>query len=236
MLLRSSFDPAAVTTSIPSRMERPTEDAASLRALFRCQKLTPFEARKVLFREGDRADAVFLIVSGLVRTYRFFPNGRRVLARFLFPGDIVGLEFGDVYPFTAEAIRDVGCYRLTVRQLELLCKHSTALQSDLVTSLRRQIAVGDDEILPLKHQNADARVARLLSILARHGGCSLRNGARIELAMSRADIADFVGLTIETVCRTFSKLKNDGLISLPTPDDVQVLNAPRLLALAEEED
>jgi CRP-like cAMP-binding protein len=239
-MLRPSIDAVRSLAAILGQSQQtsnPGRDGIPfLRALFKSEKRLHLGPRSPMFREGERADYAYLLDSGVARTYRFFPNGRRIVARFLFPGDVVGLEFDDRYPFSAETIQEVYCYRVTIQDLDRLRAHSTRLRDELVWLLRDHIATRNVQIVPLMHQQAEARIARLLSTFALRNGCGMRNGTSINLPMPRGDIADFLGLTPETVCRTFTKLKNDGIIALLSPEKVQVTDARRLQALAEEED
>lgn len=210
-------------------------EVQSLTALLKSQKQVVFRPKDILFREGDPADNVFLIVTGTVCLYRFMPGGRRVIGRFLFEHDMAGISFGDEYPFTAECLSTTTAYKIARSRLDPLCAHSPSLQNDLVRMLKYELATERENHLPMMHQAADARVARLLRMLVRQNGGEEEDGTRIHLSMSRNDVADFLGLTIETVCRSIKKLKETGLISTSSPDQIRVENMHDLAMLADGE-
>lgn len=211
-------------------------DARALVSLLKAQKCFSYKAKDVLFHEGDAAESVFLVASGMICLYRFMPNGQRMISRFIFPHEIVGLAFDADCSFTAACIEPTTVYRIARSNLNPLCAHSTSLQNDVVLMLRHELRTEHADHLPMMHQNAEARVARLLRILARHSGADCRKGERIQLPMTRSDIADFLGLTIETVCRTFSRMKEEGLISASAPDQILVEDVDALKSLADGED
>ena len=211
-------------------------EARALVGLLKTQKPLAYKAKDVLFHEGDAADSVFLVASGMICLYRFMPNGQRMIARFIFPHDIVGLSFDADCHFTAACIEPTTVYRIARSSLNPLCAHSPVLQNDVVLTLKHELRTEQEDHLPMMHLNAEARVARLLRMVARHTGADCRKGERIQLAMTRGDIADFLGLTIETVCRTFSRMKEEGLISAPTPDRIRIENVDALISLADGEE
>jgi CRP/FNR family transcriptional regulator len=208
-------------------------EARALVALLKAQKAISFKAKDVLFHEGDAADSVFLVTSGLICLYRFMPNGRRIIARFIFPHEIVGLAFESDCSFTAACIEPTTVHKIALSSLSPLCAHSPVLQNDVVLMLKYDLRTEHEDHLPMMHQHAEARVARLLRMLARRTGADCRKGDRIQLSMTRSDIADFLGLTIETVCRTISRMKEVGLISASAPDQILVENLDALISLAD---
>jgi CRP/FNR family transcriptional regulator len=205
----------------------------ALTTLLRRQKPVNFMAKKFLFQEGDSVDSVFLIAGGAVCLYRFLPSGRRLIARFLFADEIAGLSFNDEYPFTAECITPTTVFKFMRKELHALCAHSPALQNDMVLALKQELTSEREDHLPLMHQAAHIRVACLLRMMALRNGVDYRQGVSIRLPMRRGDIADYLGLTLETVCRSFKKLKDDGLISASTPDQVWIEDVSKLMALTD---
>lgn len=206
---------------------------SALMTLIRAQKPVNFEAKSIIFREFDTVDSLFFIASGIVSLFGFLPSGRRLIARFMFADEIAGLWFNDIYPFTAECITPTTVVKVRRSELDALCAHSPALQNDVVLALKQELASEREDHLPMMHHVADGRVALLLLMLARRNGADCRHGTPIRVPMKRADIADYLGLTMETVCRTFTKLKGDGLISLSTPDQVWIKDVGKLMTLAE---
>jgi CRP/FNR family nitrogen fixation transcriptional regulator len=165
-----------------------------------------------IFGEGEAAEYVYQVISGSVRTHRLLRDGRRQIDEFHFVGDYFGIEAGDVHRVTAEAMVDT-----TVRMVRRGALSELAAQrSDVAKALFRLTVAGlqrsQDHVLMLGRKSACERVVGLLMDLAD------RVGAREELdvPMSRQDMADYLGLTIETVSRTLTQLQADGVIALPT--------------------
>ena len=165
-----------------------------------------------IFGEGETAEYVYQVISGSVRTHRLLRDGRRQIDEFHFAGDYFGIEAGDSHRVTAEAMVDT-----TVRMVRRGALSELAAQrSDVAKALFRLTVAGlqrsQDHVLMLGRKSACERVVGLLIDLAD------RVGAREELdvPMSRQDMADYLGLTIETVSRTLTQLQADGVIALPT--------------------
>jgi CRP/FNR family transcriptional regulator len=211
-------------------------EAMTLTALLRAQSKVAFNAKRTIFHEEAPADSVLLLESGTVSLFRFLPNGRRLISRFLFAGDIIGLSFDDEYPVSAECVTPVTAYQLSRSVLQRLCAHSPALQNDVVRVLKCELTSEHEDHLPLMHQPSDSRVARLLRMVARRNGAECQKGQPIQLLMTRGDIADYLGLTNETVSRSFKKLKDQGVISESSPNLIRVEDVHRLMSLADGEE
>jgi CRP/FNR family transcriptional regulator, nitrogen fixation regulation protein len=185
-----------------------------------------FARNAEIYGEGEAADYLYKVFSGTVRTYKVLADGRRQIGGFYLPGDIFGLETGDEHGFSAEAITD--CKVLMIRRSALFAlagkDHDVARQLWTLTSneLRR---VQDHILLLIK--SAQERVAAFLLEMAKRG-CA---GNAVELPMSRQDIADYLGLTIETVSRTFTHLENAAAIELPSSRRIVLRNRGALSRL-----
>ncbi|MBV9995905.1 MAG: helix-turn-helix domain-containing protein [Caulobacteraceae bacterium] len=178
-----------------------------------------------VFAEGDRADFVYRVVSGAVRMTRVLADGRRQVADFYLPGDVFGVELGAERTATAEAVGEV---MLVVARRAVLASDPAQAQK-----LWRQ-ALGElgrcrDHLLTVTHRSATERVARFLLDL----GVRLGGEAQIDLPMSRQDIADYLGLTIETVSRTMTQLQADGLVRLSGCRQVTFARPAALAGLCE---
>ena len=163
-----------------------------------------------LFVEGDSADCFYKVVSGTVRTSKLLSDARRQIDSFHFAGDFFGFEGTPEHSFTAEAVDEtivIAFRRSSFRNLVLeYPEFADQLMSAMVSSLRR----ARDHMLLLGRKTPQEKIAMfLLDIAAR-----LRKGDRIELPMRRADIADYLGLTKETVSRTLTQMSRNGLIQL----------------------
>ncbi|HZC58134.1 MAG TPA: helix-turn-helix domain-containing protein [Xanthobacteraceae bacterium] len=164
-----------------------------------------------IFGENEPADYLYKVVSGSVRTYKILNDGRRQIGGFYLPGDIFGLEFADEHTLSAEAIADTKVLMIKRRTLNALAGRDASIGRQLFALTGRELARVQDRILLLV-QSAQERVAGFLLEMAER----VSGGNSIELPMSRQDIADYLGLTIETVSRTLTSLECAAAIQLPT--------------------
>ncbi|MFO1056004.1 MAG: cyclic nucleotide-binding domain-containing protein [Dongiaceae bacterium] len=201
-----------------------------LRAILNTQH---YEAGQIVIREGDSADSLFNVVSGTVRLYKLLPDGRRQITGFLLPGDFLGIALNDVYAYTAEAVDTVHLCRFPRRRLEALLSEMPSLEHSLLGRAAGEIVLAQDQMLLLGRKTARERVASFLLMMAEREGRAGRRTDRIELAMTRSDIADFLGLTTETVSRTLSQLKQDGMIGIVGRGRVDLLRPESLVELRD---
>jgi len=186
-----------------------------------------FDRDEEIFGEGEAADLVYRVISGAVRTYRVLSDGRRQIGDFHLAGDLFGLEAGREHMFSAEAIGP--CEILVCRRSALfgLAARSAELGQALWAQTALELERAQAHLMLLGRKSACERVATFLAVLAdRHPG-----DREIVLPMSRQDIADYLGLTIETVSRTFTQLQSDGVIALKGCRHVQVLSHGALARL-----
>jgi len=189
-------------------------------------------ASQVLCYEGDPARHFFTIRRGVVRAVRTFPDGRRSIVGFLHEGDFFGGGFGrKTYDATAEAVTDLDYCRIGVADLDDLSKAFPALCHHLAGMAAERLHTADDHIVLLSRKTAIEKVAAFLLASAEWAG----NAVQFDLPMARSDIADYLGLTIETISRTMTRLVENKVIALPTPQRVRVLDNGGLSALARPE-
>jgi CRP/FNR family transcriptional regulator, nitrogen fixation regulation protein len=162
-----------------------------------------------IFGENEPADYLYKVVSGTVRTYKILSDGRRQVSGFYLPGDIFGLEFADEHTLSAEAISDAKVLVVKRSALNTLAGRDPGVARQLFALTGRELHRVQDRIL-LLIKNARERVASFLLEMAERGS----ENNTIELPMSRQDIADYLGLTIETVCRTLSALETASAIEV----------------------
>ena len=186
----------------------PIDQPPTLKELFKGQQVESFSAREAVFWEGDQAGQIFDVLDGVLRVYRIMPDGRRAIMGFVYPGDIVGVSFQDRYLFTAEAVTDVKVRRFSRGRFFSLVNESPALRPQLFALLCDEMSAAQDQMLLLGCKSAEERVVSFL--LAVHRKRPADN--EIELPMSRLDMADYLGLTIETVSRMLTSLCRRGLI------------------------
>jgi CRP/FNR family transcriptional regulator, anaerobic regulatory protein len=186
----------------------PADPKPTLKDLFRGQPAESFSAGGALIWEGDQASQIFDVVEGVLRVYKILPDGRRAIMGFLYPGDVLGVSFQHRSLFTAEAVTPVKVRRFSRDRFFSLVNQSPDLRSQLFALLCDKMSAAHEQMLLLGRKSAEERVVSFL--LAIHRKCG--EGAEIELPMSRLDMADYLGLTIETVSRMMTSLARRGLI------------------------
>jgi len=164
-----------------------------------------------IFGENEPADYVYKVVSGSVRTYNILSDGRRQIGGFYMPGDIFGIEFDGEHSSAAEAISDARVLVVKRSALDALAGRDASVARELYALTARELRRVQDRIL-LLIKSAQERVAGFLLEMAKRAA----GGNAIELPMSRQDIADYLGLTIETVSRTLTSLETAAAIDVPT--------------------
>jgi CRP-like cAMP-binding protein len=186
----------------------------------------------VLFNEGDEARSCYRIVSGAIRMVKILADGRRYVVDFLLAGDVIGLDGGATYEFTAEAIVESELVRYARPRLEAEFDENPQAGRRLLGLMMRRLAAAQSQMLLLGRMSAMERVATFLLNLERRLGAPRAASRTIWLDMTRTDIADHLGLTIETVSRMLNQLKRRGIIALPHPQEIRVLRPGALAQLA----
>jgi CRP/FNR family transcriptional regulator len=186
-----------------------------------------------VINEGDEAVSVFNVASGSVKLYKLLADGRCQITGFLLPGDFCGIATDGTYAYSAEALEPSEICSMPRRKLDAVFRRHPELERRLLAIVSHELSVAQDQMLLLGRKTATERLA---AFLLRQSARSERIGwpaDPLQLPMSRADIADYLGLTIETVSRTFTKLKDEGAIRLPTKTVVELADRGRLETLAE---
>jgi len=192
------------------------------------RKLQPGE---VMFAEGDDADAVYEVVRGTLKLYKLLPDGRRQVTGFLTAGHLVGLAHENLFLYTAEAITPVTVCRYPRARFDRLVEEVPGFARRLLAATSDELRAAQDQMVLLGRKAAEEKVASFLHTMGqRRGGGEDPN--EVLLPMSRSDIADYLGLTIETVSRTLSKLKADGIIAIPCASSIKLCDRARLRRLA----
>jgi CRP/FNR family transcriptional regulator, nitrogen fixation regulation protein len=185
-----------------------------------------FARNAELYGESEPADFLYKVVSGTVRTYKVLTDGRRQVGGFYVPGDIFGLETGAEHTFSAEAI--TACKVLVIKRSALvaLAERDHEVARELWTITGSELGRVQDHIM-LLIKTAQQRVASFLLEMAARISAS----NAVELPMSRQDIADYLGLTIETVSRTLTALEKAATIELSSSRRIVLRNRPALSRL-----
>lgn len=171
-----------------------------------------FARNAEIFGEDEPADYFYKVVGGAVRISKLLSDGRRQIGAFYLPGEIFGLETDETHAFSAEAICDSQI--LVVKRSAFLAEatRDCAIVTEIWTQTMTHLQRAQNHMLLLGRKNAQERIATFLLEMA----ARLSRTGEVELPMSRQDIADYLGLTIETVSRTLTLLENEAAIELPT--------------------
>lgn len=192
---------------------------------------TPMMLRKgeELFAEGDEVDYFYQVVSGAIRSYKLLSDGRRQIDAFHLRGDIFGLEAGREHRFSAEAVGDVQVIAYRRSRLSALIEEDAAFRDRIMTATLRSLQRAQDHMLLLGRKTAQEKLATFLLDMAERIS---DDDEHFDLPMQRSDIADHLGLTIETVSRTLTQFARSGLIRLlPASRSIGLCNKMALKSL-----
>jgi CRP/FNR family nitrogen fixation transcriptional regulator len=162
-----------------------------------------------IFGEAEAAEFIYQIIEGAVRSYKLLSDGRRQIGAFHLSGDIFGLENGDVHRFTAEAIVDTRVRFLKRQGVEDVAEGDASVVRDLLFLTTKNLQHAEDDMLLLGRKTSLEKVAAFLIEMDRRSTAA----GVMELPMCRRDIADYLGLTLETVSRAISVLYSEGILT-----------------------
>lgn len=185
-----------------------------------------------IFREGEPAGALYNLTAGTVKLYNMLPDGRQQVAGALFPGDFLGLAMNDAYAHTAEAMDDAALCRFPRGRFEGLLERIPRLEYRLLAMVSNELAQVQDQMLLLGRKNATDKIANFLLQLSRRQAARREPANPVRMPMGRTDIADYLGLTTETVSRTLTSLKTGGPIRLLHGNSVELRDRAALEARA----
>jgi CRP/FNR family nitrogen fixation transcriptional regulator len=182
-----------------------------------------FKRNAEIYGEDEPAEYLYKVTSGAVRTYKVLADGRRQIGAFYLPGDVFGLESGDVHAFSAEAISDSKVTVIKRSAVVALAARDSDVARELWNVTSRELERVQEHMIALI-RSAEERVAGFLLEMAKRAP----GASQVQLPMSRQDIADYLGLTIETVSRTMTRLESVAAIALPTSRCVVLRNRAAL--------
>ena len=222
---------APVPSASPSRAPSPaTERPGALELPEQLGRDVAVKRDQTLFWEGDPATSYHRVVSGAVRISKLMADGRRQVADFFSAGDIVIVDFADKYHFTGEAIVDSVIRRYPRSAIWGLVQSDPRFSRQLLALACSRLTSAHHQMMMLGRKTAEERVASFLSALAER---QPQHTLQIELPMSRTDIADHLGLTVETVSRVLTRLKRQGAIKLPNTHSVTIIDREALQLLCD---
>ena len=179
----------------------------------------PFARNEEVYGDGEPAEFIYQVISGAVRTYKVLNDGRRQICAFHLPGDVFGLEAGEEHSFSAEAVSQSTVLVIKRSTVTTLAAGDPAVARQLLNLTACELQKMQDHVM-LLIKNAQERVASFLLQMAKR----MPAANEIELPMSRQDIADYLGLTIETVSRTLTQLETQATIALPSSRHIVLRN------------
>ena len=196
---------------------------------------THVKAESYLYFEGDEVEWLYLVKSGVLRLTRLLEDGRRQVIAFGYPGDVVGFPADGLHHTDCDVLVDADLQPFSLSCLEGTCAHQETHRQLLQAALR-EISGMQDHFMMLGRKSAVEKVASFLCVLTDRVGQKVGNHSQVELPMKRADIADFLGLTTETVCRTLTQMRKDGVIAIDNIHTIVVLSSTALLDLSLGDD
>jgi CRP/FNR family nitrogen fixation transcriptional regulator len=172
-----------------------------------------------IYGESEPAECIYEVISGAVRSYKVLSDGRRQICAFHLPSDIFGLENGAHYRFTAEAIVDTTTRVVRRHSLEYVAASDVHVAHNLLSMTAKNLLHAEDHMLLLGRKTSLERVAAFLLEMDHR----LKGTGMIALPMSRRDIADYLGLTLETVSRALSYLRERGVLEFSETSQRQIV-------------
>jgi CRP/FNR family transcriptional regulator, anaerobic regulatory protein len=203
-----------------------------LRRLAAIAVVTEVQPGQCFIDEGEPASSFFNIRSGSAKLFKLLPDGRRQITGFVRAGNFLGLAVSDTYAFSAEAIDRVRFCRFQRSKLRALLDDFPAMAKRLLELAANELVAAQEQMLLLGRKTARERLASFLLMQSRQGVPFGHSRRGFSLPMTRNDIADYLGLTIETVSRTLTKLRAEGLIDIVSQSEIILSNPDQLEDLA----
>jgi CRP/FNR family nitrogen fixation transcriptional regulator len=209
------------TSAVPAPPGRSSWVAAldEGREALRAGAVMHFGPDREIFAEGDSAETFYKVVSGTVRTCKFLNDGRRQIEAFYTAGDVFGFEMGDTHLISAEAVTECNLIAYRRKGVEAAAMQDGVLARQLFSYAMHSVTHAQTHAFLLGRRAAAEKVAVFLL----DWGAAGNAGQVIDLPMSRQDMADYLGLTIETVSRTLSQMEREGLIAIPNARQIHLL-------------
>jgi len=211
-------------------------DGVPERELARLETLATFleiRSGETIINEADPSEFIFNVTGGAVKLYKLMADGRRQITGFLFAGSFLGVSDHSEYAYTAEALAPTSLCRFPRKKFESLLAEFPTIGQRMVSILMDDLAGAQNQMLLLGRKTARERVASFLVLLSTRTGKKEQGREVLPIPMNRVDIADFLGLTIETVSRTLTSLKKDNIITIPDGGHIEILDSDELAAISE---
>jgi CRP/FNR family transcriptional regulator len=212
-----------------------TDEPAGLDQRLAKASLRRVEAKEFVFAEGDPATHLYQVETGAVALYKVLCDGRRQVLGFAYPGDFIGLGAQGEHVINAQAMKPTRLRCLPVSALSQIARQDPRLGFRLYEALASELAATRELLLTTGQRSACERLVAFLLAISRRNARKGQDPLVFDLPMTRTDIADFLGLTIETVSRTFTKLRVLSLIELPHASRVRLIDIERLRSMEGSE-
>lgn len=239
---QTPLHPASITRKLAQCSACPTRDTAmcsvlddeEIGALADIVEHLELKSGETLFDEGDDARNVYTVTDGIIKTHKLMSDGRRQITGFYFPGEFVGITHGDACAYSAQASGPTKICQFERKAFEKVLEKHPQLRSRLLNDASEGLAQAHEQMLLLGRKSATERLASFL-LMANEKTTRWHPELEdnISLPMTRSDIADYLGLTTETVSRTFSNFRTNGLIAAQGSKNVRILNSDGLEDLAD---
>jgi CRP/FNR family nitrogen fixation transcriptional regulator len=206
-------------------------DEAAAREAGLVGTLVGFGRNQTIYAKGEEARHSYKVIEGAVRLSRVFADGRRQIVGFFLPGESFGIELSEQYTSTAEAVGEVVALRCPRQCIVQMSAGDTDIGQKRLAMLGKSLAAAERHVAMLGHQSAKERVASFL--LALEAERRADSDGTLDLPLGRQDIADYLGLTIETTCRALSDLKRQNILSTPSRRRIVIRDLAALRSIAE---
>jgi CRP-like cAMP-binding protein len=188
-------------------------------------------SRTILYSEATAAAAVYLVSEGVIKTFRDLPSGKRRVLAFLFPQDLFGLAEDGLYVNTAQSVTAVTLYRLQAKELTEALLRDAELDHQFLMKVTHELRKSQRQIIAVGRRDAIGRVAMFLDMLENQTPRSTTRSDVVRIPMSRSDIANYLGMSLEAVSRASKALERSGIIAFSGRHAARVLDRARFDAL-----
>lgn len=207
-------------------------EADELVELDRLSRPLTLSARETIFEQDELADSVFNITAGSARLYRLLPDGRRQIVGFALPGDFLGLSLTERNAFSADALTPLTACQFSRQAFSDFVDVKPHVLRKLHQLASHELSMAQEQMVILGRRTAEEKIAAFLIGLRKRWARLSQQSVTIPLPMTRQDIGDFLGLTVETVSRMLTRLAREKAL-LIVPDGVRLLDVKRIEQLAE---
>jgi CRP/FNR family transcriptional regulator len=207
-------------------------DANDRGRLVSIMRTVEFEAHRLIFMETAPAQNLFSVTEGVIKIYKMLADGRRQITGFLFPGDFLGLIQSESYAYTAETVTKAKLCQFSRRRLEALLDELPGLEQRLLGMASHELAAAQDQMILLGRKTARERLASFLLMLSKVTERQRCPGSPVFFPMALTDVADYLGLTLETVSRTLKQFREQHLIYLIENKQVSLIDAAALYRIS----